>query len=313
MVSICSLEERPELIGQLRAFLNLSLERDFISREFFNRVILEDPNQESKYILFAFEKRELVGTLIGVRRIKAPSDLVKRDKEVAWIKILAIHPMYRTHEIFTKLLNEFESLVRDYGIKRIRVCDFASWYFSPGLDIQYEYYLDMFLRERFRKVGECVNYELDMMYFHVPQRIIKVEELLKRNGVTFREAKQEDRNRVVKWVYENFSSCWAYETELGFEREEAGVWIAENAKKDLLGFSVYGALESSWFGPIGVSEKVRGRGIGSVLLYKCLLSLRALGRRYVIIPWTGHLFFYSQLSIIKEVRHYWKMEKQLSS
>ena len=189
--------------------------------------------------------------------------------------------------------------------------DFSLWYFSPGLDISYEYYLEMFLEHGFKKIGECVNYELDMLHFHVPSRVLRIEKSLKKDNIVIREANIEDKERTVKWVHENFSSCWAHETELGFERRDAGVWIAEDANGSLVGFSVYGALESSWFGPIGVSKEVRRKGIGSVLLYKCLRSMRALGRRYVVIPWTGHLFFYSQLSTIKEVRHYWKMEKQL--
>jgi len=65
MTSIYSLEDKPELITQLREFLNLSLERDSISKDLFNRVFLEDSNQEPKYILFLIDNEDLVGVLIG--------------------------------------------------------------------------------------------------------------------------------------------------------------------------------------------------------------------------------------------------------
>ncbi|RLE79878.1 MAG: N-acetyltransferase, partial [Thermoprotei archaeon] len=64
-------------------------------------------------------------------------------------------------------------------------------------------------------------------------------------------------------------------------------------------------------GPIGVDSAVRGRGIGTVLLYKSLESLRVRGYRYIVIPWTGHLFFYTQLPGVKSIRHYWILEKKL--
>jgi len=30
-----------------------------------------------------------------------------------------------------------------------------------------------------------------------------------------------------------------------------------------------------------------------------------------VIPWTSHLFFYSQVPGVRRIRHYWIMEKQL--
>jgi len=74
---------------------------------------------------------------------------------------------------------------------------------------------------------------------------------------------------------------------------------------------VAGALEPHWFGPIGVLEAHRKKGLGTVLLFKTLFSMREEGQRLAVIPWTGHLFFYSQVPGIKGIRHYWTMRKDL--
>ncbi len=58
-------------------------------------------------------------------------------------------------------------------------------------------------------------------------------------------------------------------------------------------------------------EEKRKMGLGSVLLFKTLDSMKKLGISRAIIPWTGHLFFYSQVPGIVGIRHYWVMEKKL--
>ena len=78
-----------------------------------------------------------------------------------------------------------------------------------------------------------------------------------------------------------------------------------------MGFSVFGALEYHWFGPIGVLEEKRKQGLGSALLFRTLESMKGLGLPRAIIPWTGHLFFYSQVPGIVGLRHYWMMAKDL--
>lgn len=79
----------------------------------------------------------------------------------------------------------------------------------------------------------------------------------------------------------------------------------------MLGFSGYGLLEPNWFGPIGVVEEMRGKGIGTVLLYKAITSLRLEEHRIIVIPWTNLLFFYSQLPGILGIRHFFRMAKRL--
>ena len=50
----------------------------------------------------------------------------------------------------------------------------------------------------------------------------------------------------------------------------------------------------SFFGPTGVSEKARGRGIGLQLLIQSLLEMKHMGYAYAIIGSAGPVDFYKK-------------------
>ncbi len=308
---IVSLEEEPFWEKGIINALNRGLERDFICPHTYQRVVKEDPNTDSNFILLAIEGDELIGVLIGVRRTKAPAEVIEKHKEIAWIKAIAIPPERRDKTIFNVLYTRFEELVREDGRRLIRFGDFASWYFFPGIDVFYDYYLDNLMNFGFRKVGEVVNYELDLRKFYIPARIIRVENELVHNGFLFRKARLQEKKELVSWVRDTFSPFWAYEVSCGFSEDSTSIWLAEH-KGEVVGFSAYSVLEPDWFGPIGVDERVRGKGIGTVLLYKAISSLRLDGHRFVTIPWTELLFFYSQLPGIVSIRHFLRITKELA-
>jgi len=296
-------------LDDLRKLLNRGLENTFIDRETFKRVILEDPNHTLELVYIAFLGEKPVGCLIGVYR-KFPREYVEKHKSIAWIKEISILPEVRGRGIFSILVKTFEERASTDGKIVVRFSDFASWYFHPGLDIRYDFYLTEFLRKGYRKKGEVVDYEVDLKYLYLPPLIAEKERKRLEEGFVFRKAEKQESSKIAKWVNERFSAAWMTEAKMGLEREGAGVWIAEK-NGEIYGFSVYGALRPNWFGPIGVDPKARGKGLGTVLLYKSLFSLWEEGHRYIIIPWTEHLFFYTQLPGIKEIIHYYILEKKL--
>lgn len=110
-------------------------------------------------------------------------------------------------------------------------------------------------------------------------------------GVTLRRALAPERGAVCDWVEKHFSRHWRSEVEVGFSHQPIDVWIAtEDAK--LLGFACCDVTARGFFGPTGVSEKARGRGIGEALLFKSLEDLRNRGFAYGIIGDPGPVEFY---------------------
>jgi len=309
-MKIVSLAEEPSWEKKILSILNRGLERDFIRPYTYQRVLKDDPNADSNFILLAIKQDDLIGVLIGVRRTKSPEEVIEKQKEMAWVKAIAIPPEKRNRAVFNALYSRFEQLVREDGRKLIRFGDFASWYFFPGIDVLYEYYLENLMSVGFKKVGEVVNYELDLTRFYIPARIMRIENKLVNNHFFFRKARLEEKGELVSWVRDVFSPFWAYEVSCGLRKSGTSVWLAEH-EGEIVGFAAYSVLEPDWFGPIGVDQKERGKGIGTVLLYKALNSLRLDGHRLVTIPWTELLFFYSQLPGIIAIRHFFRVAKEL--
>ncbi|MBO3800594.1 MAG: GNAT family N-acetyltransferase [Candidatus Brockarchaeota archaeon] len=252
--------------------------------------------------MLVLENDSTVGFILGARRLREPAEMVEVQKELAWIKLFAVREGFRKRGIATMLFNEFEDRVKEDGAKVIRIADYPIWTLSSGVDLKYEDAIDFMQGRGFRKTGE-----VGLTEFHIPKRIKKID----TSPVIVRRAEDNDRRMVLEWVKSQFSIFWAWEAYAAFKHDKPKPWITEDDGK-IVGFSVYSALEPHLFCPIGVSPHMRFKGISSVLLFNCLDSMREDGQSYAVIPWTNHLFFYTQVPGITGIRHYWIMEKAIS-
>jgi hypothetical protein len=113
-----------------------------------------------------------------------------------------------------------------------------------------------------------------------------------RQGVTIRPALSLEKPQVLDWVRTNFP-VWTAELEAAFCRQPVSCFIAVQ-DRDLLGFACYDATCRNFFGPTGVLEKERGRGLGRALLLGVLHAQRAQGYAYSIIGGVGPAEFYAK-------------------
>ena len=63
----------------------------------------------------------------------------------------------------------------------------------------------------------------------------------------------------------------------------------------MLGFAGYDCTYRDFFGPTGVDETQRGRGIGKALLFRCMEAMRDEGYGYAIIGSAGPVDFYKKM------------------
>jgi len=111
--------------------------------------------------------------------------------------------------------------------------------------------------------------------------------------VLIRRAEPFELSTVLDFVRDNFSSKWADEISVGFANKPVTVFIAAIDHK-LVGFAAYECTRRGFFGPTGVLESARGRGIGKALLLSSLAALRELGYVYAIIGGVGPVRFYQK-------------------
>src|SRR3989442_7513841 len=114
---------------------------------------------------------------------------------------------------------------------------------------------------------------------------------LSDEGVNIRRAQPFEITAVREFIEQNFSVAWADEISVGFANKPVSVVIATRVGK-VIGFAGYECTRRAFFGPTGVSESERGRGIGRSLLLGCLWGLRELGYVYGIIGGAGPTEFY---------------------
>jgi GNAT superfamily N-acetyltransferase len=111
-------------------------------------------------------------------------------------------------------------------------------------------------------------------------------------GISIRRAIAPEKHHVLRWVRQHFSEGWVSETDVGFARLPASVWLAVEAGH-MIGFACYDVTARGFFGPTGVSEEARGRGTGRALLLACLHDMRAQGYGYAVIGGVGPVEFYA--------------------
>ena len=112
-------------------------------------------------------------------------------------------------------------------------------------------------------------------------------------GVNIRRAQPFEITPVREFIESNFSIGWADEISVGFANKPVTVYIATRDGR-LVGFAGYECTRKAFFGPTGVAESERGRGIGKALLIAALWGLRELGYVYGIIGAAGPVEFYQE-------------------
>jgi GNAT superfamily N-acetyltransferase len=111
------------------------------------------------------------------------------------------------------------------------------------------------------------------------------------DGITIRRAFAAEKRLVGLWVLEHFGERWASECEISFSRQPVACFIATD-DLDVMGFATYDATARGFFGPTGVMESARHKGIGRALLMATLKDMASQGYAYGIIGATTSLDFY---------------------
>jgi predicted N-acetyltransferase YhbS len=116
---------------------------------------------------------------------------------------------------------------------------------------------------------------------------------LQDEGINIRRAQPFEITPVREFIKEKFSNAWADEISVGFANKPVSVVIATRAAQ-VIGFAGYECTRKAFFGPTGVAEHERGRGVGTALLIASLWGLRELGYVYAVIGSAGPKDFYQR-------------------
>ena len=116
---------------------------------------------------------------------------------------------------------------------------------------------------------------------------------LAADGIEIRPAIPTEKRRVVDWVLGTFGGGWAGECDVAFANKPVSCLIAIG-DESLQGFACYEVTCRNFFGPVGVREDARERGIGTALLLASLHAMHQQGYAYAIIGGAGPVAFYEK-------------------
>jgi predicted N-acetyltransferase YhbS len=132
---------------------------------------------------------------------------------------------------------------------------------------------------------------MDLLVNLYSRRIVDLAARVGAVEGTIRVALPPELHIVQRWVRENFSEYWVSEVTAAMAHQPPGCLIAI-VDGELVGFACYDATSRGFFGPTGVAEGQRGKGIGLALLFHTLMAMKAQGYAYAIIGSVGPQEFY---------------------
>lgn len=131
----------------------------------------------------------------------------------------------------------------------------------------------------------------------MPDMLVKLYALkhtpIEIEGVVIRRPLPHEKDLCKRWVAKHFGDSWGSEFDVSFRNQPVTSFIAVR-EQAIVGFACYEATTRGFFGPTGVLETERGKGIGKELFLRSLVGLRELGYAYAVIGGAGPVDFYAK-------------------
>jgi mycothiol synthase len=227
------------------------------------------------------------------------------------VKLLAVAPAFRRRGIGAALLAAVEARLAEAGAAAIRFGESAPNYLVPGVDERCVPLLHLLEGRGYARIGDTVNMAVALTAdaFATDAE----EEHLAAAGVAVRRATPGDAPLLEAFVVAHWPS-WLPEVKASLSRQPSAVHVACAPGGAAVGFAAYDGnnVGTGWFGPMGTAPAWEGRGIGRVLLRRCLQDLRRQGLDRAVIPWVGPVAFYEKHAGATVSRRFIRFEKTLA-
>lgn len=199
--------------------------------------------------------------------------------------------------------------MKQQDVNVIRVYESFPNYFMPGIDPFYTEAVCFFERLGFKKFGDTSNLITDLSAENFDTDA--EEKKLLQEEIIIKRAEEKDKSKVFEWLGKNFAA-WYGEVSSAYQNNPITLFIAER-EGELVAFSAHEGNNkgTGWFGPMGTDSSLRGKGVGGILLKKCLKDMKEMGFVKAIIPWVGPIPFYMHYANAKVERIFWRYEKNI--
>ena len=271
------------------AVWNASMVCDRISPPIFHTKVLLDHNFQAINLPVAIEDDRVVGFVLALtRRVPFGPHGIEADR--AWITAFGVHPDYRRRGIGSALFAHLLQRLEEEKRTTIDISPYEPNYFAPGIDVNAYPEAIEILQKRFgfRIHERAISMGMDLSNFELPADMLEHERQLRREGITVQPFTSSDLPDLMNFLLDEFGWGWYdyYRTSLlelcGGGSPKTDLIVARQ-QGDVVGVSHH---RDERFGPFGVRSDLRNRGLGRILLFRCLEAMAARHIYYAYFMWT---------------------------
>jgi len=278
-------------------------ELDSFSATLLREKLYDDPAWNPDSTLIAQKGNMIVGFMQGVLREIGGT-------RYGYIKLMAVEKEFCRTGIATQLYSELEKWFIKNGVKNVRIYDVPLNYFMPGIDPRYTPAVCFAQKMGFVHKGDACNMTVNLNDSDWDTR--KQTEKLKKENIDIARANPKDQEELFEFIAPEWI-LWKNELEMAYRSVPPTIFIA---RKDgcVKAFAAYDGnnIGTGWFGPMGTDHALRGKGVGTILLYLCLADMKRKGLQKSTIPWVAPIGFYSHYANARIERVFWRFEKNLN-
>ncbi|MDI7274882.1 MAG: GNAT family N-acetyltransferase [Anaerolineae bacterium] len=269
---------------------NATMTHDRVNESVFRTRVLLDANFSSDGLLVAEEDGGLVGFVLSIAR-QVPLFLQGLEPDLGWITAFGVHPERRRRGIAHRLFEQALGRLAGLGRRRLLISPYTPNYFIPGVDVAaYPEALAFLQATGWETVSTPISMRAEYTGLQIPAEILALERrLAAEEGITVRPVCAADLPALMPFIVRHFGWDWYWFAQeyllqlLGPGSDEICFLVAARGD-EIVG---YCQQRRERFGPFGVDPALRGRGIGRVLLFRCLAAMLAQGFHCAWFLWTG--------------------------
>ena len=284
---------RPYMGGDEQELLNTwhaAIPDDRISESLFRTQVLLDPNFHPENVPVAVKDGRVVGFIVALTR-QVPLFLQGLEPENAWITAFGVHPAYQRQGIGKALFDYILARLQADGRKSLEIAPYVPNYFVPGIDTKAYPSTIQYLENHhgFTTLYHAISMGADLTGFSIPsdlqERIRQSEE---NDNLTINPISPSDIPDLMPFLSEYFGWDWfrhaqSYLLDYFGGNPHNICFLVARLNGGVVGFC---QQKNERFGPFGVRPDCRGKGIGRMLLFKCLEIMSSKHVFFSYFLWT---------------------------
>ncbi|QDU32767.1 Acetyltransferase (GNAT) family protein [Poriferisphaera corsica] len=308
---------REYAVGDLEGVVSLwnqVLVRDGISERVFMEKVLADWNFDPAGCYVAVDQTSggVIGFMLGIVRLN-PLEGIGMQEDLGWITSFFVDPVYERMGIGSRLLKEVMGYMQRMNRRLVNVSTYVPNYFIAGVDIDAYASGWAFLKKHGfekREGGDVVGMGNELQDMVIPEKVKEQVKELAAEGIELKMFEDKYAFSLLDFLRKEFAGDWASVIVDKIKKGTDDEIIVATKDEEVLGYVQW---NGSHFGPFGVSEKLRGKGIGSILFWQVVEQMKKAGEHFIWLGWTGGAAarFYAEKGGLHEVRRHEVMVKEM--